>query len=52
MGQAKGKYTFLGHLIWSWAIAGGYVASIHTHMWINANLFTLTVETASITTRH
>jgi Na+/H+ antiporter NhaD/arsenite permease-like protein len=52
MGQAKGKYTFFGHLKWSWAIALGYVASILTHMWINADLFQLTVETARITTGH
>ncbi|MDG1156191.1 MAG: sodium:proton antiporter NhaD, partial [Litorivicinaceae bacterium] len=44
MGQAKGKYTFLGHLKWSWAIALGYAASIVVHMWINDDLFHLTVE--------
>jgi len=35
MGQAKGVYTFFNHLIWSWAIALGYVASIYTHYLIN-----------------
>ncbi|MGH6906786.1 MAG: sodium:proton antiporter NhaD, partial [Aestuariivirga sp.] len=39
MGQAKGAYTFSGHLKWSWAIALGYVASILAHMFINAGLF-------------
>lgn len=39
MGQAKGKYTFFGHLKWSWAIALGYAASIATHLWLNAPLF-------------
>jgi NhaD family Na+/H+ antiporter len=52
MGQAKGKYTFFGHLKWSWAIALGYAASILVHMWINADLFHLTVETARVTTGH
>ena len=35
MGQARGKYTFFGHLKWSWAIALGYAASIYTHFLIN-----------------
>ncbi len=39
MGQARGKYTFFGHLKWAPAIAAGYAASIATHFWINANLF-------------
>ena len=52
MGQAKGKYTFFGHLKWSWAIALGYVASILIHMWTNVDLLQLTVETALITTGH
>ena len=39
MGQARGKYTFFGHLKWTWAIALGYAASIVVHMYINANLF-------------
>jgi len=39
MGQAKGRYTFFGHLKWSWAVALGYAASIATHLWINHALF-------------
>jgi|TARA_B110000259_G_scaffold71627_1_gene84313 Na+/H+ antiporter NhaD/arsenite permease-like protein len=35
MGQARGVYTFFGHLKWSWAIALGYVASIYTHFLVN-----------------
>ncbi len=39
MGQARGKYTFFGHLKWTPAIALGYVASIAAHMWVNADRF-------------
>ncbi|MFI4937553.1 MAG: sodium:proton antiporter NhaD [Candidatus Berkiellales bacterium] len=39
MGQSKGKYTFLSHLKWTWAIALGYAAAILTHFWINGHLF-------------
>ena len=39
MGQARGAYTFFGHLKWTPAIAAGYAASIATHFWINAKLF-------------
>ncbi len=39
MGQARGKYTFFGHLKWTPVIALGYVASIYCHMWINASYF-------------
>ena len=39
MGQARGKYTFFGHLKWAPAIALGYVASILVHMWINSSQF-------------
>jgi len=39
MGQARGHYTFFGHLKWIWAIALGYGASIATHLWINASYF-------------
>lgn len=38
MGTAKGHYTFLSHLRWSWAIGIGYIASVATHLWINAAL--------------
>lgn len=41
MGQAKGKYTFFGHLKWAPVIAIGYAASIATHMWINESYFTV-----------
>jgi len=40
MGQARGIYTFFAHLKWTWAITLGYVASIATHMWLNAAAFT------------
>lgn len=39
MGQARGIYTFFTHLKWVWAIALGYLASIATHMWLNADAF-------------
>ena len=39
MGQARGKYTFFGHLKWAWAIALGYATSIVVHMYINRSLF-------------
>jgi NhaD family Na+/H+ antiporter len=39
MGQARGKYTFFGHLKWSPVIALGYVASIAAHLWINGDAF-------------
>lgn len=35
MGQAKGHYTFMSHLKWSWAIALGYGASIYAHFLVN-----------------
>jgi len=38
MGQAKGQYTFVGHLKWMPVIALGYAASIATHLWLNADL--------------
>ncbi|GAB2723007.1 sodium:proton antiporter NhaD [Halomonas garicola] len=39
MGQARGAYTFMGHLRWMPVIFLGYVASILLHMWINAGSF-------------
>jgi len=39
MGQARGTYTFFGHLRWTPAIALGYAASIATHAVLNRNLF-------------
>jgi len=44
MGQANGIYTFFAHLKWIWAIALGYAASIATHLWLNADLFTQTIS--------
>lgn len=38
MGQARGIYTFFGHLKWTWAIALGYAASIWVHFLVNGNL--------------
>ncbi|MGE0109062.1 MAG: sodium:proton antiporter NhaD [Bdellovibrionales bacterium] len=40
MGIARGRYTFLSHLKWVWAIALGYAASIAVHMAVNHGLFT------------
>jgi Na+/H+ antiporter NhaD/arsenite permease-like protein len=39
MGQARGKYTFFGHLKWTPVIALGYSASIYVHFLINSRLF-------------
>ncbi|MGO2275976.1 sodium:proton antiporter NhaD, partial [Pseudoalteromonas nigrifaciens] len=39
MGQARGYYTFFGHLKWTPVIALGYGASIILHLWLNASLF-------------
>ena len=39
MGQARGVYTFVAHLKWSWAIALGYAASIWVHFLVNADKF-------------
>ena len=39
MGQARGQYTFFGHLKWLPVIALGYAASIWTHFAVNQNLF-------------
>ncbi|WP_200908189.1 sodium:proton antiporter NhaD [Pseudoalteromonas sp. R3] len=41
MGQARGYYTFFGHLKWTPVIALGYAASILVHLWLNAELFTV-----------
>jgi Na+/H+ antiporter NhaD/arsenite permease-like protein len=40
MGQARGIYTFMSHLKWSWAIMLGYAASIWAHFLVNAGSFT------------
>lgn len=39
MGQARGVYTFMAHLKWSWAIFLGYAASIWVHFLVNASAF-------------
>ncbi|WP_052384011.1 sodium:proton antiporter NhaD [Litchfieldella xinjiangensis] len=39
MGQARGSYTFMGHLRWAPVIFLGYVASILVHLWLNADSF-------------
>lgn len=39
MGQARGSYTFFGHLKWTPAIAAGYAASIFCHWVLNASSF-------------
>ncbi|KXS31610.1 MAG: Na+/H+ antiporter NhaD type [Candidatus Gallionella acididurans] len=39
MGQARGIYTFFGHLKWTPAIALGYAASIGVHIALNRHLF-------------
>ncbi len=39
MGQARGNYTFFSHLKWTPVIALGYIASIATHLLINADMF-------------
>ena len=36
MGQARGQYTFFGHLKWTPAIALGYAASIWVHFLVNS----------------
>ncbi len=39
MGQARGDYTFFGHLRWTWAVALGFAASIQVHLALNRALF-------------
>ena len=41
MGQARGMYTFMGHLKWTPVILLGYVASIMMHLWLNADSFNI-----------
>jgi len=38
MGLIRNHYTFMNHLRWSWAIALGFIASVFTHLWVNAAL--------------
>ena len=35
MGVSKGRYTFMSHMRWSWAVLIGYIASIATHWLVN-----------------
>lgn len=44
MGQAKGIYTFMSHLKWTWAIFLGYVLGILCHLWWSADLFVKTIH--------
>ncbi len=39
MGQARGYYTFFGHLKWLPVIALGYMASIYVHFLVNSSYF-------------
>jgi NhaD family Na+/H+ antiporter len=39
MGQARGHYTFMSHLRWTPVILLGYIASVLTHLWLNAGSF-------------
>lgn len=39
MGQARGHYTFFGHLKWAPVIFLGYAAGVGTHLLINASYF-------------
>lgn len=41
MGQARGSYTFMGHLKWAPVILLGYAASVLCHLWLNSGLFEL-----------
>ncbi|PMR68419.1 sodium:proton antiporter NhaD [Halomonas heilongjiangensis] len=41
MGQARGNYTFMGHLRWAPVIALGYAASVAVHLWLNAGSFAI-----------
>lgn len=41
MGQARGHYTFMGHLRWAPVIALGYAAGVLLHLWLNADSFLL-----------
>jgi NhaD family Na+/H+ antiporter len=47
MGAARGVYTFMAHLKWTWAIALGYALSIWVHFLINADSFKVPVGAAA-----
>lgn len=38
MGQASGVYTLFDHWKWIWAVALGYITSVATHLWLNADV--------------
>jgi NhaD family Na+/H+ antiporter len=52
MGQARGYYTFAGHLKWAPVILLGYVASVLTHLYLNADLFHIVGDVASRSAGH
>lgn len=39
MGNARGSYTFVGHLRWAPVIILGYAAAIASHLWLNQAAF-------------
>jgi Na+/H+ antiporter NhaD/arsenite permease-like protein len=39
MGQARGTYTFMSHLKWTWIILIGYLAGVGSHILINGHQF-------------
>ncbi|WP_409523027.1 sodium:proton antiporter NhaD [Nitrincola sp. MINF-07-Sa-05] len=41
MGQARGVYTFFGHLKWAPVIMLGYIASVLVHLWLNKAMFSV-----------
>ncbi|MGX5915215.1 sodium:proton antiporter NhaD [Aliidiomarina sp. Khilg15.8] len=41
MGQARGHYTFFGHLKWAPVIALGYAAGVGVHLLVNARYFAI-----------
>lgn len=47
MGTARGVYTFMAHLKWTWAIALGYAASIWVHFLVNAEAFSVPAGAAA-----
>lgn len=52
MGQARGYYTFAGHLKWAPVILLGYIASVMTHLYLNADLFHIVGKAVGKTVGH
>lgn len=52
MGQARGLYTFSGHMKWTWAIALGYFASIGVHLLVNAHHFEVAAKVVGAAATH